>query len=123
NAALHWMTDPEAVIKTIASALSPGGRFVAEFGGKDNIATLLKGMDVVLKEQHNISVDQNNRWYFPSIAEYTHLLEKHNFRVVFAQHFDRTTTLGGGLDGGDYWSDSFGDDFFLELTAPKQRSV
>src|SRR5699024_12365283 len=28
NAALHWLTDPESVIKTIASALSSGGRYV-----------------------------------------------------------------------------------------------
>src|SRR5699024_12527510 len=101
NAALHWMTDPEAVIKTIASALSSGGRFVAEFGGKDNIATLLKGMDIVLKEQHNISVDENNPWYFSSIAEYIHLLEKHNIRDVFVQHSDRETTLHEGIDGFD----------------------
>lgn len=123
NAALHWMTDPEAVIKTIASVLSSGGRFVAEFGGKDNIATLLKGMDIILKEQHNISVDQNNPWYFPSIAEYTHLLEKHHFRVVFAQHFDRPTTLADGIDGLDYWLDSFADDFFPELTETEKRAV
>src|SRR5699024_8130010 len=107
NAALLWITETEAVIKTIASVVSSRGRFVAEFGGKDNIATLLKGMDIILKEQHNISVDQNNPWYFPSIAEYTHLLEKHHFRVVFAQHFDRPTTLADGIDGLDYWLDSF----------------
>src|SRR5699024_11587217 len=41
NAALHWITDQEAVIKTIASSLSPCGRFVADFGGKGNIATML----------------------------------------------------------------------------------
>src|SRR5699024_6364621 len=50
NAALHWMTDSEAVIKMIASSQAPGGRFVAEFGGKDKIAPLLKGMDIILNE-------------------------------------------------------------------------
>src|SRR5699024_12724639 len=84
NAALHWMTDPEAVIKTIASALSSGGRFVAEFGGKDNIATLLKGMDIVVKEQHNIAVDQNNQWQFQSMDEQTTVLEEQHLHRVSA---------------------------------------
>ena len=34
NAALHWMLDADAVARGIARALRPGGRFVAEFGGK-----------------------------------------------------------------------------------------
>src|SRR5699024_7903448 len=54
NAVIHWMTDTEAVIQTVAYALSPRGIFLAEFGAKDNIATLLKGMDIILKHQHKI---------------------------------------------------------------------
>src|SRR5699024_7008855 len=48
NAALHWMTDPEEVIQTIASALSPGGRFVAVFGVKVILDTLIIGMYFIL---------------------------------------------------------------------------
>ena len=41
NAALHWIPTPEAVIACVWRALKPGGRFVAESGGKGNAATLI----------------------------------------------------------------------------------
>src|SRR5206468_2153174 len=37
NAAIHWMKDQDAVARAVFNALKPGGRFVAEFGGKGNI--------------------------------------------------------------------------------------
>ena len=37
NAVLHWIQEAEQVIAGLARALKPGGRFVAEFGGKGNI--------------------------------------------------------------------------------------
>ena len=46
NAALHWMKQPEAVINGVWQALKPGGRFVAEFGGDGNTATVLRALDI-----------------------------------------------------------------------------
>jgi trans-aconitate methyltransferase len=37
NAALHWMKRAANVIESVWIALKPGGRFVAEFGGKGNV--------------------------------------------------------------------------------------
>lgn len=37
NAALHWIRPPDAVAASIAAALKPGGRFVAEFGGRGTL--------------------------------------------------------------------------------------
>jgi SAM-dependent methyltransferase len=37
NAVLHWIKEPEKVVAGICRALKPGGRFVAEFGGKGNV--------------------------------------------------------------------------------------
>jgi trans-aconitate methyltransferase len=34
NAALHWMSDQDAVLRGVRRALKPGGRFVAECGGQ-----------------------------------------------------------------------------------------
>lgn len=39
--------------------------------------------------------DENFRWFFPSIAEYSTLMEEVGFRVTFAQHFNRPTPLDG----------------------------
>ena len=43
NAVLHWIPESEQVIAGIARALKPGGRFVAEFGGRGNIQRLVEG--------------------------------------------------------------------------------
>ena len=67
NAALHWMKGAAAVIKSVWLALRPGGRFIAEFGGKGNVNTIMQGITGVLAE-HGISAAERNPWYFPSIG-------------------------------------------------------
>lgn len=39
NAAIHWVPEPDqdAVLASVAGALRPGGRFVAELGGRGNV--------------------------------------------------------------------------------------
>jgi len=40
NAALHWIQPAERVVSCVWKALKPGGRFVAEFGGKGQRAEI-----------------------------------------------------------------------------------
>lgn len=94
NAALHWMLRADSVAKGIAKALRPGGRLVAEFGGKRCIATLHSAIDVALRrfgEEPTAWV----QWYFPDVAEYVGVLAAAGFDVSFAQLFDRPTLLDG----------------------------
>src|SRR5258708_1107899 len=51
NAALHWMKQIEKVIEGVARALKPGGRFVAEMGGKGNVDTIEKAMRQALQKR------------------------------------------------------------------------
>ncbi|MEI3605748.1 class I SAM-dependent methyltransferase [Pseudogracilibacillus sp. SE30717A] len=121
NAALHWMKQSEKVVKTIEQVLKPNGRFVAEFGGAGNVQTIVNAIQKVLQEKYSIdSVTDRNPWYFPSIGEYSSLLEKHGFHVTYACLFDRPTTLPDGEEGLTYWLDSFADDFFPDFS-PKER--
>jgi trans-aconitate methyltransferase len=57
NAALHWMTRPEAVIAGVARALKPGGRFVAEQGGQGNVAAIRTALIAALSEEAGIETD------------------------------------------------------------------
>ena len=50
-----------------------------------------------------MDADTRNPWYFPSLGQYTTLLESHGFRVHIAHHFDRPTKLPEGKDGVKYW--------------------
>lgn len=88
NAALHWVKEPKQVIKCIWQALKPGGRFIAEFGGKGNVQAIVEALE------STIQINQNP-WYFPSIAEYATLLEQQGFCVTYATLFERPTPLEG----------------------------
>ncbi|MGG1659285.1 class I SAM-dependent methyltransferase [Brevibacillus sp. NRS-1366] len=122
NAALHWMKKPEEVIRTVWLALAPGGRFVAEFGGKGNCDQVVNALRIAL-QQKGISADERIPWYFPSIAEYAILLEKQGFRVVLASHFDRPTTMPDGDYGLRHWLDSFCSPFFTDLSPDEMEEV
>lgn len=116
NAALHWMKQAAKVVESVELALHPGGRFVAEFGGQGNVQTVIRGITEVLSEDYGINVAERNPWYFPSIGEYSTLLEQSGFQVSYAHHFDRPTPLTGGEEGLNHWLDSFANDFFPGFT-------
>ena len=110
NATLHWIKERERVIVGIRNVLRPGGRFVAEFGGKGNTRELLKAI------QHGwaklqLAGPAPNPWYYPSIPEYADLLEKHGFEVTHATLFDRPTPLNDGVRGLRNWLEMFGGSF------------
>src|SRR5262245_22336955 len=44
NAVLHWINEPAAVIRCVRDALKPGGRFVAEFGGRGNVRAVVAAL-------------------------------------------------------------------------------
>lgn len=122
NAALHWIpeADQDALLDTVADALEPGGRFVAECGGVGNVAAIRAAVDDALAERGS---DSDNPWYFRSIGEYASRLETHGFEVRMAELFDRPTTLEHGDDGLREWLDMFGDPVFSPLSEPEKEAV
>lgn len=100
NAALHWMPRAEAVAASIVRVLKPGGRFVAEFGGKGNIKAILAGLREAIHAVTGRVVV--NPWYFPTVAEYALVLEHARLEVTFASLFDRPTP-GEGPDALRHW--------------------
>ncbi len=103
NAALHWIKPPEEAIKCIYRALKPEGRFVAEFGGKGNVEQISKAISEAIAAEKYASEPTINPWYFPSIGEYSTLLEKAGFEVNYATLFERLTPLKGGEAGMRNW--------------------
>ena len=61
-------------------------------------------------------------WYYPSIGEYTSLMEEVGFRVIFAQHFDRPTSLDGE-NGLKNWIEMFGSHLLESLNEDKKDAI
>ncbi len=114
NAVLHWIKRPADAIARVWDALRPGGRFVAEFGGKGNIAKIVKGAQDALTAQGRLALPDDTPWYFPGIGEYASLLEEQGFDVTFAHLFDRPTKLEGDV-GMRNWITQFGSHFIDAL--------
>jgi trans-aconitate methyltransferase len=123
NAALHWMTRPEAVLERVAAALRQGGRFVAEMGGGRNTERVSGALRVAL-ERHGVPPERQARpWYFPSPGEYATLLERHGFEVRAMWHFDRFTPLVPGEHSLRDWLNLFAGPFLASLASEEQRTA
>jgi trans-aconitate 2-methyltransferase len=123
NAALHWIKQPDAVIGCVYQALKPGGRFVAEFGGKGNVSAIANSLYNALAAIGCPVSSDINPWYFPSIGEYATLLEKQDFNVTLAVLFDRPTPLEDGDGGMANWIEMFASNFLLGLSVVQQLQV
>jgi trans-aconitate methyltransferase len=115
NAALHWIKNAGGAISCIWLALRPGGRFVAEFGGKGNVESVLDAAPEVLREAGYAYSEELNPWYFPTAAEYRALLEDHGFGVEYLHDFDRHTPLEGGDEAMRVWIDVFAGSFLRDV--------
>lgn len=122
NATLHWIKEPEQVISCIWKALKPGGRFVAEFGGKGNIKKIATAINNALEATGYPSSPELNPWYFPSIGEYATLLEKQGFSVTYATLFERPTRLEDGEKGLQNWIEMFANSILQAIPATKRSS-
>jgi trans-aconitate methyltransferase len=120
NAALHWVKRAEDVVACVARALKPGGRFVAEFGGKGNIRAIHLALLQALRDLGQAKGPDWNPWYYPSIGEYASLLERHGLAVRHAALFDRPTPLEEGERGLRLWLEMFAGGL-LDTLPPEAR--
>jgi trans-aconitate methyltransferase len=120
NATLHWVKEPEQAVASIAHVLRPGGRFVAEFGGKRNTATVVAAIERAWPKA-GLPQPMPNPWYYPSLSEYAGLLEKHGLEVTYGLLFDRPTPLEDGERGLRNWLEMFGG--ALTENLPKDRQA
>ncbi len=104
NAALHWIPQAAEVIKSVAAALKPGGRFVLEMGARGNTERIVAALDAVVREA---GYEPRNPWYFPSAAEYSTILEQHGFEVQALWTFERWTKLEHPEKGLREWLEMF----------------
>jgi trans-aconitate methyltransferase len=119
NAALHWMTRPDAVIDGVWRALEPGGRFVGEMGGAGNVQRVKAALTAALARR-GLDAAAVDPWYFPSPDDYAGRLAARGFRVEEIALIDRPTPLPGRL--GD-WLETFAEPFLFQVPASQRAGL
>ena len=105
NAVLHWVKDINKATQNVYQALKPGGRYVGEFGGEGNIKALTTAIATAFLE-HPDWGEFHSPWYFPSIGQYSQVLEEAGFRVMYMEIIPRPTPLKSGVTS---WLDIFAE--------------
>jgi trans-aconitate 2-methyltransferase len=75
-ATLHWLPDHDVVFQTVAAALRPGGRFVAEAGGAGNVDRFRTALRVASGD------DGGQVWNFAGIEQTTRRLRRAGFTDI-----------------------------------------
>lgn len=119
NAVLHWIKEPQKVLQCVFKALKPKGIFVAEFGGKKNVETIINSLAQTIKELELKKEDPHTLNYFPDPKIYQTLLEKEGFKITDFSYFDRMTPLEE-KDGLKNWVKMFCG-YVLKDFSPKEE--
>jgi trans-aconitate methyltransferase len=111
NAALHWVTDLDAVASGVHRALKPGGRFVAEMGGLGNIAAIRTALQAVFAA-YGIDAETQAASRYPSREEMRGILEGAGLTVQSMEVIPRPTLLKSGME---QWLRTFRNALFNSL--------
>jgi trans-aconitate methyltransferase len=117
NAALHWMKDPDGVIRRVARALRPNGRFVAEMGGRGNVRIIQSALIEELNCR-GYDGDAADPWYLPTASDYGARLSACGFKVKYIELIPRPTPLPGDVMG---WLTTFAGSFTGVLPATERQ--
>lgn len=123
NAVLHWVIEKEKAVECMYKNLKSEGRIVVEFGGKDNVKNIVAALRLVLSRYGYKDHADLQMWYFPSLAEYTTILEKQGFIVNFAAYFKRETELKDNANGIKDWIKMFGSAFLQEINVDEVEII
>ncbi len=123
NATLHWILNQDALLHGVYHSLKPGGRFVAEMGGKGNVQLMLDATRQVLLKHGYYRQAQVQTFHFPSLGEYTHRLEQQGFKVTFAALYDRPTLLQEGRQGVAKWLTMFAGNYFAGIGEEEKQEM
>lgn len=121
NAVFHWIDREKqpALLQCVHRALRPGGQLVFEFGGYGN-NSLIHG--ALRHEFERRELKYEMPFYFPTVGQYSLLLEEAGFSVTFMTLFDRPTPLKGA-DGLADWIRMFVRTPFEDVDAGREREI
>ena len=96
NAVLHWIQRADVMLAGVYRSLKPGGRFVAECGGKGCVHKIRTALVAAL-DRRGFDGEARVPWYFPTPGDYATRLERAGFRVDSIALIPRPTPLPGDI--------------------------
>ena len=96
NVVFHWIDkeNQEKLISNIASNLKLNGELVCEFGGYGCAEAVHRALENSFNKR---GIKYPRVFYFPTIGEYSPMLEKYGLKVEYAILFDRPTKQNGDV--------------------------
>ena len=104
NAVFHWISDHDALLKSIHKVLKPQGLLVCEFGASGNIATI---ENAYAKACSSLGYGYEPKFNFPTTEDFGKLLEDNGFIIDRIYYYDRPTVLKDGEQGLVNWMKQF----------------
>lgn len=121
NAVFHWIDKDKQsdMLKCVYKSLKQNGQFVFEMGGFGNNQLIHSALSESFAKA---GYEYINPFYFPTIGEYSALLEKEGFKVIYANLFDRPTVLKG--DNGMFdWINMFVKNPFNKISEDERAVI
>lgn len=94
NAVFHWVDEcnQQNLLNNVSDNLKTGGQLVCEFGGKGCAENIHSELEKIFALK---GLNYKRTFYFPTIGEYSPLIEKAGMEVRYAVLFERPTRLVG----------------------------
>lgn len=110
---IHWVKTEmqDSMLSCISAALKKGGQFVFETGGYGCNELIHNELAKVFVKY---GYEYKNPFYFPTVSEYTSLVEKHGMKVVKAEVHNELSKLTG-RDGLLKWITSVDRQVFVQI--------
>jgi trans-aconitate 2-methyltransferase len=81
TATFHWITDHDLLFRNLAAVLRPGGRFVAQCGGGDNVAIVLAAAAAVASD-FGLDPTWHGPWLFATPEATAERLARAGFSAI-----------------------------------------
>lgn len=94
NATFHWIPDHDALFSALYRSLKPGGRLVAQCGGRGNIARFRRTAEAVMNEAPFDRYTFENAWNYAEAGETAERLTHAGFSDVQTWLQPKPTPLG-----------------------------
>lgn len=122
NATIHWIKESDKLLVNILNLLRPDGRFIAEFGARNNVRLITDGIIKALQNSGYPFEVKNFPWFFPELYQYVSMMENAGLTVVYASYFDRPTKLAGAA-GLRNWIKMFAGSFFQGIPESEHEEI